>query len=100
MITGQASRTVVELFDIPRHRWSFGGVPTVVNAPIVSMNVRETELNLSGLGNAPTRLIASITDAVVEVLGESVRRHVTVYVGGVPAGRSGFVGEFDPSPAS
>lgn len=93
------SMAVVELFGIPRHRWGVGGVPATVNAPIVSLNVREVALNLPGIDDAPTRLITSITEAVVEVFGESVRRHVTVYVVGVPAGRSGVGGEVDPPPA-
>ncbi|MER6163288.1 NAD(P)H-dependent oxidoreductase [Streptomyces violaceorubidus] len=40
-----------------------------------------------------------VTDAVAEVFGESVRRHVSVYIVGVPAGRSGVGGEVDPPPA-
>ncbi|MEU7859188.1 hypothetical protein [Nonomuraea sp. NPDC049141] len=93
------SMAVVELFGIPRHRWGIGGVPATVNAPIVSLNLREVALNLPGVDAAPTRLIASITDAVVEVFGESIRQQVTVYVVGVPAGRSGVGGDVDPPPA-
>ncbi|AYG78487.1 hypothetical protein DWB77_00594 [Streptomyces hundungensis] len=91
---------VVELFGIPRHRWGIGGVPATMSTPIVSLNVREAALHVPGVDNAPTQLITSITDAVVEVFGESVRRHVTVYVVGVPAGRSGVGGEVDPPPAN
>ncbi|MER7756376.1 hypothetical protein [Kitasatospora sp. NPDC097643] len=90
---------VVELFGIPRNRWGTGGVPATVNAPVVSLNVREAALHLPGTGDAPTRLIASITDAVAEVFGETVREHVTVYIVGIPAGRSGVGGEVDPPPA-
>ncbi|MFH8518426.1 4-oxalocrotonate tautomerase family protein [Streptomyces gelaticus] len=92
------SMAVVELFGIPRHRWGIGGVPAAVNAPVVSLNVREVALNLPGVDNAPARLITSITDAVAEVFGESVREHVVVQIVGVPAGRSGVAGEVDPPP--
>lgn len=101
-VYGERARSiaVVELFGVPRHRWGIGGEPAAVNAPIVSLNVREAALNLPGIGNASTQLIRSITDAVVKVFGEPVRRHVTVYVVGVPAGRSGVGGEVDPPPAN
>ncbi|GGV64110.1 hypothetical protein GCM10010294_15830 [Streptomyces griseoloalbus] len=101
-VYGERARpmAVVELFGIPRHRWGIGGVPAAVNAPIVSLNVREAALHLPGIDHAPTQLITSVTDAVVEVFGESVRRHVTVYVVGVPPGRSGVGGEVDPPPAN
>jgi phenylpyruvate tautomerase PptA (4-oxalocrotonate tautomerase family) len=84
---------VVELFGIPQHRWGIGGIPSEANAPIVTLNMREPALNLPGIGNAPARLIASVTDAMVAVFGEPVRQHVTALVVGVPAGRSGVAGE-------
>jgi phenylpyruvate tautomerase PptA (4-oxalocrotonate tautomerase family) len=84
---------VVELFGIPHRRWGIGGIPSEANAPIVTLNMREPALNLPGIGNAPAGLIASITDAMVTVFGEPVRKHVTVLVVGVPAGRSGVGGE-------
>jgi phenylpyruvate tautomerase PptA (4-oxalocrotonate tautomerase family) len=84
---------VVELFGIPQRRWGIGGIPSEANAPIVTLNMREPALNLPGIGNAPARLIASITDAMVTVFGEPVRKHVSVLVVGVPTGRSGVGGE-------
>ncbi|MFG1808390.1 4-oxalocrotonate tautomerase family protein [Streptomyces sp. NPDC049040] len=100
-VYGERARpmAVVELFGIPRHRWGTGGETGTVNAPIVSLNLREVALNLPGTPHASERLIASITDAVAEVFGESVRRKVTVHIVGVPAGRSGVGGEVDPPPA-
>jgi phenylpyruvate tautomerase PptA (4-oxalocrotonate tautomerase family) len=55
--------------------------------------MREGALNLPQIENAPARLIASITDAVVTVFGESVRKQVSVGIVGVPSGRSGVGGE-------
>ncbi|WP_030181960.1 tautomerase family protein [Streptomyces violaceorubidus] len=101
-VYGEQARAmaVVELFGIPRHRWGIGGEPAAVNAPIVSLNLREAALHLPGTDDAPRQLIRSVTDAVAEVFGESVRRHVSVYIVGVPAGRSGVGGEVDPPPAA
>jgi phenylpyruvate tautomerase PptA (4-oxalocrotonate tautomerase family) len=87
------SVAVVELFGIPQRRWGIGGIPSESNAPIVTLNMREPALNLAEIDNAPARLIASTTDAMVTVFGESVRKHLTVLVVGVPAGRSGVGGE-------
>ena len=94
-VYGERARAlaVVELFGIPQRHWGVGGVPAESNAPIITLNMREPALNLPGIGNAPARLIASITDAMVTVFGEPVRRQVTVLVVGVPAGRSGVGGE-------
>ncbi|WP_405723381.1 hypothetical protein OG607_14770 [Streptomyces sp. NBC_01537] len=87
------SAAVVELFGIPRHRWGTAGAPATATAPVVTLNIREPALHLPEIANAPARLIASITDAVVTVFGEPIRRHVTVLIVGIPSGRSGVGGE-------
>jgi phenylpyruvate tautomerase PptA (4-oxalocrotonate tautomerase family) len=94
-VYGERARAlaVVELFGIPQRRWGIGGVPAEANAPVITLNMREPALKLTEIGNAPARLIASITDAVVTVFGEPVRKDVTVLIVGVPAGRSGVGGE-------
>ncbi|MDX3225398.1 hypothetical protein [Streptomyces sp. ME19-01-6] len=94
-VYGERLRSVaaVDLFGVPRGRHGIGGVPTEENAPAVTLNIRERALNHPEVENAPARLIASITDAVVTVFGESVRKQVSVGIVGVPAGRSGVGGE-------
>jgi phenylpyruvate tautomerase PptA (4-oxalocrotonate tautomerase family) len=84
---------VVDLFGIPRGRSGIGGRPTDINAPIVTLTTREGALHRPEIPDAAARLIASITDAVVTVFGETVRPHVTVLVIGIPSGRSGVGGE-------
>jgi phenylpyruvate tautomerase PptA (4-oxalocrotonate tautomerase family) len=84
---------VVDLFGIPQGRSGIGGLPTDVNAPIVTLTTREGALHRPEIPDAAARLIASITDAVVTVFGEAVRPHVTVLVIGIPSGRSGVGGE-------
>jgi phenylpyruvate tautomerase PptA (4-oxalocrotonate tautomerase family) len=82
---------VVELFGIPQS--PIGGVPSEANAPVVTLNMREAALHLPEIDNAPARLLASITDAMVAVFAEPVRKQVTVLVIGIPTGRSGVAGE-------
>jgi hypothetical protein len=53
--------------------------------------MREPALHL--VDDAPDRLIASITDAMAGVLGDSVRHHLAVTIVGIPTGRSGFAGQ-------
>lgn len=83
----------VELRGVPRSRWGAGGEQGGPNAPVVTLSMREGAFHHPEYENAPARLIAAITDAVVEVYGESVREHVVVALSGVPAGRSGVGGE-------
>ena len=55
--------------------------------------MREPALNRPTIDDAPAELIASITDAMVEVFSERIREHVNVLVGGIPTGRSGVGGD-------
>ncbi|MES4905656.1 MULTISPECIES: hypothetical protein [unclassified Streptomyces] len=87
------SVAVVDLVGVARGRHGVGGVLTEENAPVVTLNIRERALTHPDVENAPARLIASITDAMATVLGESVRKQVSVGIVGVPAGRSGVGGE-------
>ncbi|MHA5049894.1 tautomerase family protein [Streptomyces sp. SD15] len=84
---------VVDLFGVPESRWGTGGIPGEALAPVVTLNMREGGLTHPEIPDAPARVIESLTEGVVAVLGESVRKHVTVLVVGVPAGRSGVGGE-------
>ncbi|MGP4019128.1 tautomerase family protein [Saccharopolyspora sp. 5N708] len=80
---------VVELFGIPRHRWGSGGAPAEAEAAAVTLNMREAGLTRFD----PAVLISNITDAVVEVFGEQLRKNVAVHLVGVLPGRSGVGGE-------
>lgn len=94
-VYGEQARplVVVELFGIPQRRWGLGGVPAEGNLPIVTLNMREPALNRPTIDDAPAQLIASITDAMVEVFSERIREHVNVLVVGIPTGRSGVGGD-------
>ena len=94
-VYGERARelVVVELTGIPQHRWGRGGRPAERPAPVVTLNMREPALHLPTIdGDIPAMLIRSLTDAIVDVLGESVRDDVTVLVVGIPTGRSGVAG--------
>ncbi|MER8042126.1 hypothetical protein [Streptomyces sp. NPDC094032] len=54
--------------------------------------MREAAYRLPAVPDAPARLVAATTDAVVGVLGEGVRSEVVVTVVGVPDGRTGVAG--------
>ncbi|MFI6699842.1 tautomerase family protein [Streptomyces sp. NPDC050509] len=54
--------------------------------------MREAAYHLPQIPDAPARLVAAITDALVGVLGESVREQVIVTIAGVPEGRTGVAG--------
>ncbi|MEU6352825.1 hypothetical protein ABZ896_26440 [Streptomyces sp. NPDC047072] len=82
----------VELIGVPQRRRAVGGVPTEDDVPIVTLEIRETALSLPQVPDAPARLVAAITDALVDVLGEAVREQTVVTIVGVPRGRSGTAG--------
>ncbi|GGN53613.1 hypothetical protein GCM10011579_011970 [Streptomyces albiflavescens] len=84
---------VVELFGVPEHRWGTGGIPGEAPAPVITLVMREGGLTHPQIPDAPARLIKSLTEAAVTVLGEAVRKQVTVLIAGVPAGRSGVGGD-------
>lgn len=84
---------VVDLFGIPQARWGTGGTPGAVSAPIVTLHMRERGLVAPGRAEIPALLIGAITDAACAALGEDLRKHVTVLIVGIPAGRSGVGGE-------
>ncbi|WP_369246875.1 4-oxalocrotonate tautomerase family protein [Streptomyces sp. R41] len=94
-VVGEWARAVavVELFGVPEHRWGTGGVPGEAPAPVITLAMREGGLTHPQIPDAPARLIESLTEAAVAVLGEAVRKHVTVLIVGVPAGRSGVGGD-------
>jgi phenylpyruvate tautomerase PptA (4-oxalocrotonate tautomerase family) len=86
------SAAVVDLYGIPGGRHGACGVPSTMNAPIVTFTTREGALDPQRMPDTPARLISAFTDAIAAVFGEPVREHVNVLIVGVPAGRSGVGG--------
>lgn len=82
----------VDLIGIPQHRRGIGGVPADIDAPLVTLSMREAAYHLPEIPDAPARLVATTTDALVGVLGEGVREQIIVTIVGVPAGRTGVAG--------
>jgi phenylpyruvate tautomerase PptA (4-oxalocrotonate tautomerase family) len=82
----------VDLIGIPQHRRGIGGVPTEDDSPHITLSMREAAYHLPQVPDAPARLIAAISDALVGVLGEGVRDQILVTIVGVPEGRSGIAG--------
>ncbi|MFG2870105.1 hypothetical protein [Streptomyces sp. NPDC048338] len=82
----------VDLMGIPRHRRGIGGEPADDDAPLVTLSMREAAYHLPQVPDAPARLVAATTDALVDVLGEAVRKQVIVTIVGVPDGRTGVAG--------
>jgi phenylpyruvate tautomerase PptA (4-oxalocrotonate tautomerase family) len=92
-VYGERARSlaVVGLRGVPRSRWGVGGAPAGDHRPVVTLSMREPALHM--VDDAPARLISAITDAMVEVLGDGLRPHLTVMIEGIPTGRSGVAGE-------
>jgi phenylpyruvate tautomerase PptA (4-oxalocrotonate tautomerase family) len=94
-VYGERARelVVVEIFGVPKARWGRGGEPigdeTVAQ---VTLNMREIALERPEIDDVPKQLIASITEAVVSVLDDSVREDLNVLIVGIPKGRSGVAG--------
>ncbi|BDM69804.1 hypothetical protein HEK616_32910 [Streptomyces nigrescens] len=82
----------VDLIGIPQHRRGIGGNPTDLDAPHVTLSMREAAYHLPEVPDAPARLVANATDALVAALGEAVRKQVIVTLVGVPDGRTGVAG--------
>ncbi|MFI8522406.1 hypothetical protein ACIGEZ_32070 [Streptomyces sp. NPDC085481] len=82
----------VDVIGIPQSRRGIGGEPTDNDAPLVTLSMREAAYHLPEVADAPARLVATTTDALVGVLGEAVRKQVIVTIVGVPDGRTGVAG--------
>ncbi|MET8743776.1 hypothetical protein [Streptomyces sp. NPDC004728] len=82
----------VDLIGIPQHRRGIGGSPTDDDAPLVTLSMREAAYHIPEIPDAPARLVAAATEAMADVLGESVRKQVIVTIVGVPDGRTGVAG--------
>jgi phenylpyruvate tautomerase PptA (4-oxalocrotonate tautomerase family) len=82
----------VDLIGIPQHRRGIGGVPAEIDAPLVTLSMREAAYHSPEIPDAPARLVATTTDALVGVLGEDIRKQIIVTIVGVPDGRTGVAG--------
>ncbi|MFJ9413607.1 tautomerase family protein [Streptomyces sp. NPDC101227] len=94
VVYGEGFRRLVavDLIGIPQHRRGIGGNPTDNDAPLVTLSMREAAYHQPEVPDAPARLVAAITDALADVLGEAVRKQVIVTIAGVPDGRTGVAG--------
>ncbi|MEU8959289.1 hypothetical protein AB0C93_33960 [Streptomyces sp. NPDC048518] len=82
----------VDLIGIPQRRRGLGGRPAEIDAPHVTLSMREAAYRHPKVPDAPARLVRALTDALADVLGEDVRRQVLVTLDGVPDGRTGVAG--------
>jgi phenylpyruvate tautomerase PptA (4-oxalocrotonate tautomerase family) len=83
---------VVRLIGLPPSRWGIGGAPARQPSPSVTFGIREAAFGRPDADELVARLIAVVTDAIVDVFGERVRDGVTVELVATPAGRTGIGG--------
>ncbi|MER7077292.1 Phenylpyruvate tautomerase PptA, 4-oxalocrotonate tautomerase family [Saccharopolyspora kobensis] len=86
------SIAVVRLIGMPPNRWGIGGKPAQAPAPSVTFGIREAAFSRPDADEIVARLVAGVTDAIVDVFGERVRAGVTVELVGTPAERTGIGG--------
>ena len=93
-VYGEWARAItdVRLIGLPSHRWGIGGAAAQAPAPSVTFGIREAAFARPDADEIVARLVATVTDAIVDVFGERVRAGVTVELVGVPAGRTGVGG--------
>ena len=93
-VYGEWARAItdVRLIGLPPHRWGIGGTPAQAPSPSVTFGIREAAFTRPDADEIVARLVAEVTDAVVEVFGERVRAGVTVELVATPAGRTAVGG--------
>ncbi|MEV4279816.1 hypothetical protein [Actinoplanes xinjiangensis] len=98
-VYGEWARGLVDvrLIGLPSHRWGIGGAPAQAPAPSVTFGVKEAAFSRPDADEIIARLIAVVTDAIVDVFGERVRDGVTVELVAGVAGRTGIGGVVVPS---
>jgi phenylpyruvate tautomerase PptA (4-oxalocrotonate tautomerase family) len=82
----------VKLIGLPPARWGIGGVPAQSPSPYVSFGIKEAAFSRPDADEIVARLIAVVTEAIVDVFGERVRDGVTVDLVATVAGRTGIGG--------
>lgn len=83
---------VVHLDGIPNGRWGIGGTPVDEAAPAITFGIREAALTRPGGDEVAAQLVARLTDAVADVLGEQARGGTSIELVAIPEGRSGLGG--------
>ncbi|ONK12986.1 hypothetical protein [Streptomyces sp. MP131-18] len=82
---------VIALHGIPTARFAVGGRLGTAPGPAVQLNSRAGLFEQ--MPDAAGRLAAALTEAVVAVLGEHLRRDIAITLVGVPDDRSAVGGE-------
>jgi phenylpyruvate tautomerase PptA (4-oxalocrotonate tautomerase family) len=83
---------VVHLDGIPQGRWGIGGRAVADAAPAITFGIREAALTRPDGNEIAARLVAGLTDAVADVLGEQTRSGTSVELVATPEGRTGLGG--------
>jgi phenylpyruvate tautomerase PptA (4-oxalocrotonate tautomerase family) len=83
---------VVHLDGVPEGRWGVGGKAVEDAAPAVTFGIREAALVRPDGNEVAARLVAALTDAVANVLGEQMRSGTSVELVATPDGRTGVGG--------
>jgi phenylpyruvate tautomerase PptA (4-oxalocrotonate tautomerase family) len=86
------SVAVVRLIGLAAGRWGIGGAPAQAPSPSVTFGIREAVFGRPDADQIVARLVAGVTDAIVDVFGERVRAGVLVELVGTPARRTGIGG--------
>jgi len=83
---------VVHLDGIPQGRWGVVGRAADDAAPSITFGIREAALTRPDGNEIAARLVAGLTDAVANVLGEQTRSGTSVELVATPEGRTGLGG--------
>jgi phenylpyruvate tautomerase PptA (4-oxalocrotonate tautomerase family) len=83
---------VVHLDGVPRGRWGLGGRADDDAAPAITLGIREAALVRPDGKEITARLVAGLTGAVADVLGEQARSGTSVELVATPDGRAGLGG--------
>lgn len=83
---------VIHLDGVPQGRWAIGGRAVDDAAPAITFGIREAALTRPDGKEIAARLVAGVTDAVANVLGEQTRGGTSVELVATPAGRTGLGG--------
>lgn len=83
---------VVHLDGVPEGRWGVDGKAVDDVAPAVTFGIREAALARPDGNEIAARLVAALTDAVANVLGEQMRGGTSIELVATPEGRTGVGG--------
>ena len=86
------SLTIVHVIGLPSHRWGIGGTAAQAPSPSITFGIKEAAFSRPDAEEIVARLVAGVTDAVVDVFGERVRAGVTVELVATLPGRTGVGG--------